>query len=185
MTDKIDDKLLVAAKRLKTEIAPERDLWPEIAAAMSETAEPRRSRWTPMLAQAAAVILLVGASSSITYMVVKDQEQPITRVAPELLFEQTAFGNRYNLGPGFQDARNELVAELDVELERLSPESRAEIETNIGLIHTAILDINEALEQEPDNVLLQQQLLNAYREELTLLRRVGGLTRNIMARNDI
>ena len=182
MIDKTDDKILAAATRLKTEVAPERDLWPEIAA---EISAPRRSRWTPMLAQAAAVILLVGASSSITYLVVKEQGQPITRVAPELVFEQTAFGGRYNLGPGFQDARNELVAELDVELERLSPASRAEIETNIEMIHTAIIDINQALEKDPDNVLLQQQLLNAYLEELTLLRRVGGLTRNIMARNDI
>ena len=74
---------------------------------------------------------------------------------------------------------------LDVELKRLSPEARTEVETNIQLIQTAIHDINQALEKEPDNVLLQQQLLNAYHEELTLLRRVGGLTRSIMARNDI
>jgi hypothetical protein len=33
--------------------------------------------------------------------------------------------------------------------------------------------------------MLQQKLLGAYREELTLLRRVGGLTRNVMMRNDI
>lgn len=182
MTDRNDDKLLAAARRLKTGIAPQRDLWPEIAASI---AEPQQSRWTPMLAQAAAVILLIGASSSITYLVVSEQQQPITRVAPELVFEQTAFGGRYNLGPGFQDARSELAAELDVELKRLSPEARTEVETNIQMIQTAIHDINQALEKEPDNVLLQQQLLNAYHEELTLLRRVGGLTRTIMARNDI
>lgn len=177
-----EDKLMASAKRLNTEIAPKRDLWPEIAASI---AEPQRSRWTPMLAQAAAVILLIGASSSVTYLVVKEQQQPVTSIAPELLFEQTSFGGRHNLGPGFQSARSELAGELDVELQRLSPESRAEIESNIGLIRMAIFEINQALEKEPDNVLLQQQLLNAYREELTLLRRVGGLTRNIMARNDI
>ncbi len=177
-----EDKLMTSAKRLNTEIAPERDLWPEIAASI---AAPQRSRWTPMLAQAAAIILLIGASSSVTYLVVKEQPQPVARVAPELLFEQTAFGSRYNLGPGFQDARYELVSELDVELQRLSPEARAEIASNIDLIQTAIRDINQALENEPDNVLLQQQLLNAYRDELMLLRHVSGLTRNIMARNDI
>jgi len=53
------------------------------------------------------------------------------------------------------------------------------------LIHEAIAEMNNVLEQEPDNALLQEQLLRAYREELGLLRRVSGLTRNIMMRNDI
>lgn len=182
MTEDNDDRLLAAARQLRTEISPQRDLWPGIAAAISE---PRRSRWTPLLAQAAAVVLLIGASSSITYLLVAEQQQPVTRVAPELLFEQASFGGRYSLGPDFQAARSSLIAELEVELERLSPESRADVELNLDVIHAAIVEINEALERDPNNTLLQQQLLNAYKEELTMLRRVGGLTRTIMARNDI
>ena len=182
MTEIDDDKLAAAAKRLTTEISPQRDLWPGIADAI---AAPRRSRWTPMLAQAAAVVLLIGASSAVTYVTVKGQQAPVARVAPDLIFEQASFGNRYNLGPGFQDARNGLVAQLDVELARLSPESRADVEANLELVHQAIFDINQALEQEPDNVVLQGKLIKAYRDELSVLRRVGGLTRNIMMRNDI
>lgn len=177
-----DDKWDRAARQLATDIAPERDLWPDIATAIST---PRRSRWTPMLAQAAAVVLLVGASSAITYLSVKDNSGPVVSIAPELVFEQAAFGGNYNLGPGFQDARNSLRVELDVELARLSPEARADIQENLDLIYKAIADINAVLEEEPDNVLLQQMLLQAYREELTLLSRVGGLTRNVMMRNDI
>jgi hypothetical protein len=101
------------------------------------------------------------------------------------VFEQTSFGANYNLGPGFQDARNSLRADLDAELTRLSPEARTNIQENLDLIHTAIADINVVLEKEPENVLLQQMLLRAYREELTLLSRVGGLTRNVAMRNDI
>jgi len=182
MTDTNDDKLISAARQLRTEISPERDLWPDIAAAI-ET--PARSRWTPMLAQAAAVVLLVAASSSVTYLVMKGQSQPVTEIAPELLFEQTSFGGRYHLGPGFQDARSGLVAELEAELGKLSPEARAEIETNLDIVRRAIYDINQALEKEPNNVMLQERLLSTYHEELTLLRRVGGLTRNVMMRNDI
>lgn len=182
MSERNDDRLLEAARRLGTDISPQRDLWPGIAAAISE---PRRSRRVPLLAQAAAVVLLVGASSSITYLLVGGQQQPVARVAPELLFEQASFGGRYSLGPGFQDARSALIAELEVELEHLSPEARADIEDNLDVIQSAIVEINAALERDPDSTLLQQQLLNAYREELTLLRRVGGLTRTIMARNDI
>ena len=182
MTEEFDDKLGRAARQLATEISPERDLWPEIAA---EITAPRRSRWTPMLAQAAAVVLLVGASSAVTYVAVKDDSGPVVNIAPELVFEQASFGGNYHLGPGFQDARNSLRAALDVELARLSPDASSDVRANLEMIHQAIVEIDAALEEEPDNTLLQQKLLRVYREELTLLRRVGGLTRNMMMRNDI
>jgi len=67
----------------------------------------------------------------------------------------------------------------------LSPETRADIQKNRVLIHDAIAEINLALEKEPENMLLQERLLNTYREELALLRRVSSLTRNVMLRNDI
>jgi len=177
-----DDKLMKAAGQLSTEISPERDLWAGISEAIEKPA-PRR--WTPMLAQAAAIVLLVGASSAVTYVTMKDGGQGTVIASPEMIFEQASFANRYSLGPGFQDARNALVAELDVELERLPAESRQDIETNLKLIRDAIFNINIALEEDPENLFLQERLLRTYREELMLLRRVGGLSRNVMLRNDI
>lgn len=178
-----DDKLMKAAGQLSTEISPERDLWPDIAA---EIERPARRRWTPMLAQAAAVVLLIGASSTVTYMVTtKDSASGPVITSPDMIFEQASFGNRYSLGPGFQDARNSLVAELEFELQRLSPESQEDISINLKLIHDAIFDMNKALEEDPENLLLQERLLRTYREELALLRKVSGLTRNVMMRNDI
>ena len=177
-----DDKLMKAAGQLSTEISPERDLWPGIAESIEK---PAPQRWSPMFAQAAAVILLVGASSGVTYMTMKDRISPTVIASPDMVFEQASFGNRYYLGPGFQDARNTLVADLEVELERLSPDAREDIKTNLTLIHSAINEINVALEDDPENILLQERLLNTYREELALLRRVSSLTRNIMMRNDI
>lgn len=182
MSNENDDRFVEAAKRLTTEISPDRDLWPAIAAAIDA---PKRPKWVPMFAQAAAVVLLIGASSAITYVAVKGEQGPGPAIAPELIFEQTSFGGRYNLGPGFQDARALLAAEFDVELARLSPESRSDVQKNLELVQQAIYDINQALEQEPDNALLQKKLLMAYREELSVLRRVSGLSRNVMMRNDI
>lgn len=178
------DELTKAAASLKTEISPQRDLWPVIAAAIEQPAQ--RSRWTPMLAQAAAVVLLIGASSLVTYKLTATDPVLGTVIAtPTMLFEQASFGNRYSLGPGFQDARDSLADELDVELERLSEAARADIATNLKIIHDAIAEMNKALQEEPDNVLLQEQLLRTYRDELTLLRRVSGLSRNVMMRNDV
>lgn len=183
MTHENEDKLLAAARKLSMEISPGRDLWSGIAEAIENPA-PRR--WTPMLAQAAAVMLLIGASSSLTYVIVKEQQPTQIAGTPTgMIFEQTSFANRYSLGPGFQDARDALANDLQTELARLSPDARVNVETNLKLIHEAIVEMNNALEQEPHNILLQEQLLRAYREELALLRRVSGLTRNIMMRNDI
>lgn len=177
-----DDELMQAAAKLSKAIGPGRDLWPGISDAIERPTPRRRS---PMLAQAAAVVLLVGGSSAVTYLTMKDNGPAPVIATTEMVFEQVSFGNRYNLGPGFQDARNRLVADLDVELERLSPESRENIESNLRLVHGAINDMNAALENDPENTVLQERLLRAYREELALLHRVGGLTRNIMLRNDI
>ena len=181
MTD-IDDKLLQKAAQLDREMSPQRDLWPGIAEAIQT---PQRGRWAPMFAQAAAVVLLVGASSAITYVAVKEPQPQVAQVAPALVFERASFGSNHELGDEFVDARNALVAEMDVELEKLVPAARADVQANLELIQEAIYEINLALEQEPDNTLVQQRLLSAYREELTLLRRVSGLTRDIMMRNDI
>lgn len=177
-----DDELMRTAAQLKKAIRPERDLWQGISEAI---AEPAPRRWSPLFAQAAAVVLLIGASSGVTYMTMKENAPSAVVTTPDMIFEQASFGNRYNLGPGFQDARNLLVADLEVELERLSPETRTTIETNLTLMHAAINEMNAALEADPENTVLQGRLLRAYREELALLRRMGELTRNVMLRNDI
>jgi hypothetical protein len=177
-----DDKLIAAASGLVTEISPDRDLWPGIEQAI---ATPKRSRWTPMLAQAAAVVLLVGASSGITYFTMKEEPVIIQQFTPELQFEQMAFGAEQTLGSVYRSAQGDYQTDLDKELAKLSPEVRADIENNLALIIDAIAEINLALEENPDNVLLQELLVKSYREQHTLLRRVGALTQHVMVRKDI
>jgi len=183
MNVETDDKLMAAAAQLSTEIAPERDLWPEIEARIEVPA--RRSSWTPYLAQAAAIVLLIGASSSITYMMTRSAPNVSPGTTPPgLVLDIVSFGG-YELGQGFQDARSNLAAQLDIELDRLSPDARAGVEENLAVIRSAIAEINTELEREPDNILLQELLLNTYRNELTVMRKVGGLTQSVMSRNDI
>jgi len=180
-----DDELMARATQLATDIKPDRDLWPEIAQQISEPRRPRRSGW----AQAAAVVLLVGGSSGITYLAVNDSGDPVTTVggAQTLIFEPVSgsFGSQYNLGPDYQDARRMLAGQLADELENLAPDTRADVVASLESIRRAIRDINKALAEEPDNVLLQDLLLKTYREELTLMNRVDGITRAAMRRGDI
>ena len=180
-----EDELTAMAGELAKEIAPSRDLWPGIEAAITDAAKPERGSWFPRyLAQAAAVVLLVGGSSGLTYLAMKNSAGPVeVVVTPNLVFEQASFA-RYELGPGFQDARSRLQSQLDNELAKLAPESRSEVQENLATIRRAIGEINLALEAEPDNVLLQELLLRTYRDELTMMRRVGGLAQDVTMRNN-
>lgn len=182
MNEEYDDKLDIEAGKLAKDIRPQRDLWPDIEAAIGDRARTpaRRPRRVPIFAQAAAVLLLVGASSGLTYLVMKD-DTPVAQVGYEIdhVFDQVAYGEDYRL------ARENLVLRLDRELERLSPEAQREVRRNLAVIRRAMADINAALEEDPDNRLLHQLLLNAYRDELRVMNQVNGLTKNVMSRNDI
>ena len=184
-----DDELMARAAGLATAVKPERDLWPEIEQRISEPVRPGRSAWNSVWTQAAAVLLLVGGSSGITYLAVNDGGDPTTMVGgtQALIFEPVSgsFGSQYNLGPGYQDARRILVSKLGDELDHLEPETRADVTANLEVIRAAINDINKALANEPDNGLLQNLLLDTYREELTLMNKVDGITRAAMRRGDI
>jgi hypothetical protein len=189
------DELMLAARRIPAGIAPGRDLWPGIASAIEEEvdrgAAPSRGRpgWNRIFAQAAAVVLLVGGSSGVTWFAMKQQAGPVATVpaVETLKFEPVAgsFGSQYHLGPEFLDARNELAARLDEELARLSPATRSEVETSLETIRAAILEINLALADEPGNALLQELLINAYREELAVMSRVDGIANSAIRRSDI
>lgn len=187
--NRIDDELMSLAAKLNTPVKPDRDLWPEIERAIDTRSRPARSVWNSVWAQAAAVVLLVGGSSGITYLAVNDGDDPTTPVAgmPALIFEPVSgsFGSRYNLGPDYQDARRELAAKLDDELENLPPETRDVVVVNLETIRQAIVDINKALAEDPDNVLLQELLLGTYRDELSLMNQVESITRSAMRRGDI
>jgi len=186
----LHDELIVAAGRLATEVKPQRDLWPGIEQAITQPARPARSGWNTVWAQAAAVVLLVGGSSGLTYLAVTGDENVVSPVAmggPALNFEPVSgsFGSQYHLGPDYLDAKRDLEARLEEELERLSPDTRNAVQSNLRAIQVAIDDINKALTVEPGNVLLQELLLRTYHEELALMQHVDGIANSAMYRGDI
>jgi hypothetical protein len=183
-----NDALLAAARALPKEIKPQRDLWPGIEQAMAAH-QPRAWYRRGLVAQAASVILLVAATSGLTYLAVSGGNGNAPSESPlvERVFEPVSgsFGSRYTLGPDFQDARDVLAARLELEMEKLSPESRNEVQKNLDALHAAIVEINKALANEPDNVLLQDLLIRSYLDELALMQKVGGIRNSAMMRTDI
>ena len=178
-----DDKLMEAARSLETEVTPERDLWPAIESSIRPLG---KSRWNTLFAQAAAVILLVGASSGLTYLVM-NKSGPYTTPPVDgrpLSIEQASFGDNYMLGPDYQDARSSLRAEFEEKIQSLEPEARAEVERDIAAIRSVIEEINRALTNDPDSALLQEMLLSSYQDELALMMKVDTVTSAAMYRKD-
>lgn len=185
-----DAALMAAAMRLPRAVAPQRDLWPDIEKAIRQPASPQRSVWNTVWAQAAAVLLLVGGSSGLTYLAMSGDANtvsPVARTGSTLVFEPVSgsFGSQYNLGPDYQDARRDLEGKLEDELQRLSPDARMAVRENLTTIRTAIDDINRALAEEPGNVLLQKLLMRTYHEELALMQHVDSIANSVMYRGDI
>lgn len=184
--DKFDDELMAQARALPQDIQPQRDLWSGIAAAIAKP--PAVAPWKRFMAQAAAVLVLIGGSSGLTYLAVSgDDQAPLPGIQnPNLVFQPVSgsFGSQYTLGPGFQDAHSVLASQLEFEMQRLSPEARQDVYENLTTIRTAIADINRALANEPDNTLLQKLLLSSYQEELSVMRRVNGIAASVMFRED-
>ena len=183
MNDRREEELITSAGRLTKEVAPGRDLWPAIADAIER---PARQPWQmSYLAQAATVLLLIGASSAVTYVMVRDTAAPIVSDGEALIVEPVSYADHHALGPKYKKAHVELEAQLQDELKRLPPDTRGEVERNLAIIRGAIAEISVALDSEPDNALLQQMLLKSYQEELSLMQHVGGLTQRVTARKDI
>lgn len=185
-TDNLEnDALTKAASKLVAGEQPQRDLWPEIEAAITE---PQKRRWQFPFAQAAAVLLLVGGSSAVTYVAMQDRDAevvPQMMVTTGLKIQPAAFGNHYELGADYEEARASLTLQLEQELESLPPETRADIEKNLAAIQTAIAEINELMADQPNNVMLQRLLMSNYRRELEVLSGMSGMTTGVMSRSDI
>ena len=95
------------------------------------------------------------------------------------------FGATYSLGNEYLDARTQLEGNLETKLDALAPDARDEVIKNLNTIRRAINDINQALAEQPDNVLLQKLLLSTYHEEMNLMIKVDGIANSAMRRDDI
>lgn len=176
--------LAAAVNTLPRSVEPEKDLWPGIASAIQERRVVRdafdRPPWAhqrPWLRLAAAAAVLV-AAVTIAYMAGLERGRPRIVSAPpfEEIYTQAAYGD---LTDDLEDARDLLRASLEQRRPELSPETWAVVTDNLVVIDEAIVRIETAMEDHPDDGRLNRQLALAYRRQIDLLQRATLLPAEI------
>jgi hypothetical protein len=186
------DPLDQALDSLPKDVAPERDLWPQIRAEIAQTpiaapASPLQSNWFRL----AAAVLLVLATSFVTYYVTRESLQdrfanveavpaPVTPAQPASF----TFGSE-RLGAGYENARQELDKRFKERLAALPPADRAKVEKNLADLRHAADEISATLAQHPSDPLLQDLLMSTYQSELQLLANVSDLPTAGSMRTDL
>ncbi len=177
-----------AAAQLPRELAPERDLWPRIAARIRTEGRASTGRGWRLAVGLAAALALVSLSSLITLRISGGGADPeISHVVPpgEAIGPMMAFGPDHELGPKYRRARNALTVDLEARLQALPPPTREIVERNLGQIRGAVAEINAALAVDPDNALLQQLLMATYQDELDVLTEVNRMAASMPTRTEI
>ena len=169
------DPLLAQASNLPQEIAPPRDLWPAIAAKLSEQSRPASRRFTWPVALAAG-FLVASVSALLTWGLMRE---PVA--VPGLVAGSTAtqtallpvnYGSNSALGAIQLKARDDLLVQFRQRLDQLAPETRDAVVKNLAIIQRAADEIDAALARDPASGLLNGLLLSTYQEELQIYSKV-------------
>ena len=150
------DPLLAQASNLPQEIAPPRDLWPAIAARLSEQSRAASRRFTWPMALAAG-FLVAAVSALLTWGLMRDPGMvPVN------------YGPNSALGAVQLKARDDLLVQFRQQLDELAPETREAVVKNLAIIQRAADEIGAALAQDPASGLLNGLLLSTYQQELQI-----------------
>ena len=188
------DPLDEALASLPEDVAPERDLWPQIRAEIAKTpiaapASPVQSNWFRL----AAAVLLVLATSFVTYYVTRQSMQPqVAQTAPETAPTPRVTGQPASfsfgperLGAGYENARAELDKRFKERVASLPPATRAKVEKNLADLRHAADEISATLAENPSDPLLQELLMSTYQSELQLLANVSEVPTAGSMRTDL
>ncbi|MCU0302722.1 MAG: zf-HC2 domain-containing protein [Thermoanaerobaculales bacterium] len=172
-------RLAEAVSALPRSVAPERDLWPGIAARIEQRrvvrgvfggrlGDPRR--WAT--AAAAAAVLAVSVTAAYLVGAGRARVAVVEPPAPGPAAVQATYGGAAD---ELERARDLLRAGLERRRDELSPETWAVVMDNMAVIDEAIARIETALADDPEDGRLNRQLALAYRRQIDLLQRASRL----------
>lgn len=168
--------VLAHAAALPREATPARDLWPEIADAITHRPRlvwlPRRPALVPLGIAAALLIAAVSAA-----VLVRRQPGPAlsTASAPVTVQPAALTGDPPHLLEAereYDRATSELLAALNARRDSLSPATVAMVEENLRTIDQALAQIRAALRQDPTSPELNHLLTSTHQKKLEVLQQV-------------
>ncbi len=165
------------ASRLPSAVEPPRDLWPQIAARLSQEHVVHHRFGRRFLMAAAAVFLLAG-SVVTSYLVGRNQATRVVTAprAVEMDQSQILLASFQELGVhDYAATRNELLEALEARRGELSQETLEMLKINLEIIDEAMAKIAVALGENPNSELLMKQLAAVYRRQINLLERAVRL----------
>jgi hypothetical protein len=162
-------------EQLPREIAPERDLWPDIA---RRAKERRRAVWRT---RSAAVVVSLAAAAAVA-LAVRSRPRPSARPAPSAAPAATEALATSPPLPGeaeYKSALEALEAELAVRSIEMPEGARAAVNADLRVIDEAIAATRAALVARPFDPELRAELDRAYEDKLDLLREATELLTGI------
>jgi AcrR family transcriptional regulator len=160
-----------AVSELPRDVAPDRDLWPQIHARLA----PRRRSWTLPVSLAAS--LLIAALGFVIGLHVRG-------TAPAQVASQDAGAliRTALLSPAYQSERKQLLDALPGKLKRLPPDAQQRVRDSLLAVQTAMRNIELELGRDAGNALLQELFISTCQEEvrvLTAVDAIGGSNQEI------
>lgn len=160
--------LISTAAGLPREVVPGRDLWPAVAAELRSgpivRLVPGRPPRLPVLSGLASAAALVAVASGLTLLL---SRAPTPTPAPRPAQTQFLEPERE-----YVRASEELSAALATRPDALPPEAQQSLEQDLQVIDKALVDVREALRQDPENAGLNRLLATTHRLKVEALRRV-------------
>ncbi len=166
---------------LPQDIAPPRDLWPQIAAQIAPAAQaPTSDAARPAAAGRIVRMRWLAAAAMLACLAVGmwiDRSLLLPRVEGGALSVGThatpgAPANldvAYVSDPRYQRQRAALLDALQGQLQALPPGTRTKVLASLATIDKAKQDLQSALGKDPGNALLQELLVNTYQDEMRVL----------------
>lgn len=164
-TNQEPDLLQERAQNLPRSLQPDPKVWAQVEARLGARAASGGSvPSAPKLRWPVAAVTLLGVAVALLSFKQPNPEQLVSAPSPmEVQMHQL----------------------LDLQLEDLSPEVRQTVIHNLAIISSAREEIRQALEENPNNSLLQSLYLNSYANERTLLKDVEAMARQSQRRTQL
>jgi hypothetical protein len=165
---------VTSLRDLPTDIAPSRDLWPDIESriaaggrGLSADGRPRFQSPRFRVLALAAVISALAVGVWLARSMLPGASAPVS--APRSTAMPGTLPAAYVTNPAYVQGRAALLASFEQQVKALPPESRDKVLSGLANIRKSMQDIQDALGREPGNTLLQELLVNTYQDEMRVL----------------